>query len=258
VGRLLLVISSQAFAQQLEVNITEVFVDFDTMTIQIMGENFDLGPNPLTVTLGNFGSLNIIAADANMIVVDFPVGGLPEGDYLLTVFSGPGPRKNADHIVTVGATGPEGPEGGTGPVGPAGPQGPVGATGPQGDTGATGPQGVEGPQGPQGPQGPTTPDTSEVVSATTNCLFINNFPGQNCDAIAGCTAPNRIVGGGCQCGELVPPGGDTQPFIRQNFPANCLGAPLDCFNWVCTCAYNVTAQPQTGTATARAICEERI
>jgi hypothetical protein len=221
---LLLVISSQAFAQQPEVNITEVFVDFDTMTIQIMGENFDLGPNPLTVTLGNFGSLNIISADPNLIVVDFPVGGLPEGDYLLTVFSGPGPRKNADHIVTVGATGPEGPGGPAGPTGP------------------TGPQGVEGPQGPQGPQGPTPPDTSEVVSATTNCLFINNFQGQNCDAIAGCTAPNRIVGGGCQCGELVPPGGDTQPFIRQNFPANCLGAPLDCFNWVCTCAYNVTAQ----------------
>jgi len=79
---LLLLIFTQAFAAQPEVTITEVFVDFDTMTIQIMGENFDLGPNPLTVTLGNFGSLNIIAADPNLIVVDFPVGGLPERDYL--------------------------------------------------------------------------------------------------------------------------------------------------------------------------------
>jgi len=133
---LLLLIFTQAFAAQPEVTITEVFVDFDTMTIQIMGENFDLGPNPLTVTLGNFGSLNIIAADPNLIVVDFPVGGLPERDYLLTAFSGPGPRKNDDHIVTVGAEGPSGP---AGPQAP--PTGPPGATqdhrGPQGPTGAS-------------------------------------------------------------------------------------------------------------------------
>jgi hypothetical protein len=130
---LLLIISSQAQAAQPEVTITEVFVDFETETIAIMGENFDLGPDPLTVTLGSFGSLNIITAEPNLINVDFPDGGLLVGDFLLTVSSGPGPRKNDDHIVTIGATGPEGPEGADGAegqTGPAGPIGPAGATGP--------------------------------------------------------------------------------------------------------------------------------
>jgi len=160
---LLLVISSQAFAAQPEVTITEVFVNFDNETFEIVGANFDLGPNELQVTLGNFGNLVIISADANMIVAAFPAG-LVDGDYLLTVFSGPGKRKNDDHIVTVGATGPEGPEGEegeTGPSGPVGPIGPAGATGPQGDTGATGATGLQGDKGdtgatgPQGPQGDT-------------------------------------------------------------------------------------------------------
>jgi len=147
---LLLLISTQAFAAQPEVTITEVFVDFETETIAIMGQNFDLGPDPLTVTLGGFGSLNITTNTSTLLVVDFPEGALLVGDFLLTVSSGPGPRKNDDHIVTVGATGPEGPEGAEGqigPVGSTGPQGPVGATGaqgPQGDTGATGPQGPQG------------------------------------------------------------------------------------------------------------------
>jgi len=87
-----------------------------------MGDNFDLGPNALQVTLGNFGSLVISFADPNLIVVGFPEGLVP-ADYLLTVSSGPGPRKNDDHIVTVGATGPEGPEGAEGQTGQAGPPG---------------------------------------------------------------------------------------------------------------------------------------
>ena len=123
---LLLVISTHAIAQQPEVNITEVFVNFDNGTFEILGENFDLDPNELQVTLGNFGNLVIISADANMIVVAFPVG-LVDGDYLLTVFSGPGPRKNADHIVTVGATGPEGPGGPEGPTGSPGTPGSPGS-----------------------------------------------------------------------------------------------------------------------------------
>jgi len=71
---LLLVISTQAIAAQPEVNITEVFVNFDNGTFEIMGDNFNLGPNTLVVTLGNFGSLVISFADANLIVVGFPEG----------------------------------------------------------------------------------------------------------------------------------------------------------------------------------------
>jgi hypothetical protein len=39
-------IASQAFAAQPEVTITEVMVDFDSQSISITGENFDIGPNP--------------------------------------------------------------------------------------------------------------------------------------------------------------------------------------------------------------------
>ncbi len=78
---LMLVISTQAFTAQLKVNITEVFVNHNDETFEIMGENFDLGPNALQVTLGNFGNLVIISADANMIVAAFPAG-LVDGDYL--------------------------------------------------------------------------------------------------------------------------------------------------------------------------------
>ena len=46
---LLFVLSSQAFAQQPEVFITEVFPNFDDETFEILGGNFDLGPNALQV-----------------------------------------------------------------------------------------------------------------------------------------------------------------------------------------------------------------
>lgn len=109
-----------------------------------------MGPNPLQVTLGVFGNLNIVTEEPELIIVDFPDGGLPTGEYLLTVFSGPGPRKNSDHIVTVGAAGPEGPtgpEGEPGAGGPTGPPGPIGPIGPQGDPGPAGPAGAVGPVG---------------------------------------------------------------------------------------------------------------
>ena len=134
-----------------------------SQNLTIMGENFNLGPNELQVTLGDFGNLNITTESPNLIVVDFPAGGLPEGDYLLTVFSGPGPRKNADHIVTVGATGPEGPGGPTGPGGPGGPSGPAGPT---------------GPAGADGPEGPTCDDGWYMTAYNYCCPYGTYTEGQ--------------------------------------------------------------------------------
>ena len=68
-----------------------------------MGQNFDLGPNALEVSLGNFGNLNIITHEPDLIVVELPQGGVPAGDYLLKVSSGPEPKKNAERTVTFGA-----------------------------------------------------------------------------------------------------------------------------------------------------------
>jgi len=244
---LLLVISTHAIAQQPEVNITEVFVNFDNGTFEILGENFDLGPNKLQVTLGNYGNLVIISADANMIVAGFPEGLVP-ADYLLTVFSGPGPRKNDEHIVTVGATGPEGAEGAegaegqTGPVGPIGPQGPTGARGPQGDTGATGatgpqgdkgdtgatgPQGVQGLQGEQGEQGQAGMDAAPALSGAgwTDPVHFNDLHDNVAFQVC-CPAPDGVqqiaVMGSCGANE---PEGSNAEAVHVNYSGNCRTAP---------------------------------
>ncbi len=128
-----ILIASHSFAAQPEVTITEVFVNFDNETISFSGENFNLGPNPTTVSLGGFGNLNITTNTPTLLVADFPNGGLPAGDYLLQVSSGPGPRKNAQQSITIGAQGPPGDMGDPGDPGDQGPQGPQGGQGPQGD-----------------------------------------------------------------------------------------------------------------------------
>jgi hypothetical protein len=238
---LLLLISTQAQAAQPEVTITEVFVDFETETIAIMGENFDLGPDPLTVTLGTFGSLNIITAESNLINVDFPDGGLLVGDFLLTVSSGPGPRKNDDHIVTIGAVGPEGPEGAEGAEGLTGPQGDTGTTGatglqgPQGETGATGAQGVEGPRGDQGDQGPQGMDGTPALfganwrNPTTAILGGDLIfgPGQFIDSCCSKVNGVQYVAVGDSCGSGDPAPGDAED-IHVQYSGNCITAPPPC------------------------------
>ena len=101
---LLLVISTQAFAAQPEVTITEVYVDYDYKTIAIKGKNFDLGPDPTTVSLGGFGgfvNLHITTNTSTLLVVDFPSVGLQEGVYTLAVRSGPGRRKKDTESITI-------------------------------------------------------------------------------------------------------------------------------------------------------------
>ncbi len=212
---LLLAISVNTFAAQPEVTVTEVFVDFDTETITIMGDNFDLGPNPLNVTLGAYGSLNIVSAEPNLIIVDFPAGGLLAGDFLLTVSSGPGQRKNDEHVVTVGATGPEGPEGTPGEQGPQGAQGPQGEPGPegpQGEPGPEGPQGEPGPPGPQGDAGPPGPQGDPGMNG------VEGHPGQ--PGPQGEQGPQGDTGPPGPQGDAGPPGpqGDPGPQGIQGPP----------------------------------------
>ena len=82
-------------------NITEVEVNFDTSMIVITGEHFSFG-NTLEVTLGEFGPLDIVGVPSDMeIMVDFPAGGLPAGEYLLTVSTGIGQSQNDEYDLTV-------------------------------------------------------------------------------------------------------------------------------------------------------------
>lgn len=109
-------------------NITEVAADFDAKTLTITGENFNFG-NTLDVTLGEFGLLNIVTTSDTEIVVDFPGGGLPDGDYLLTVSRGTGQSQNDEYDLTIGAVGPPGPPGATGMTGMDGMKGDKGDPG---------------------------------------------------------------------------------------------------------------------------------
>lgn len=61
--------------------ITEAFADVDAGEVEIIGTNFGTSPS---VSLGEFGLLNVSLATDSKILVDLPVGILP-GDYLLRV-----------------------------------------------------------------------------------------------------------------------------------------------------------------------------
>jgi len=107
--------------------IDEVFVDFDSETITIIGEDFDFG-GFLEVTLGEavVGDITILCTPnfvliPQTITCDFsaPIGtGLPaDGDYLLTVATGAGQSQSDEYDLTIGAVGPPGPPGPPGPTG---------------------------------------------------------------------------------------------------------------------------------------------
>ncbi len=94
--------------------ISEVFVDFTNDAILITGEDFDFGPGPLTVTLGDpdliaAGSIVCtpdFAASPQTIGCDFSTPGLPaDGDYLLSVATGAGQSQSDEYDLTIGASG---------------------------------------------------------------------------------------------------------------------------------------------------------
>ncbi|GJM14916.1 MAG: hypothetical protein DHS20C13_02430 [Thermodesulfobacteriota bacterium] len=208
-------IASSAFAARQRITITEVFVNFDTQSISIMGENFDFRSQPTTVSLGGFGNLNITTETPTLIVVDFPDGGIPQGDYLLKVSTGLGPRKNAQQSITIGAQGPQGDmgdqgdQGAQGPQGPAGPQGPTGATGPQGPQGSSGPPGPQGAQGNPGPIGATGPAGADGVDGADGA---QGPAGQACwdidnDNVCNLTTEDADGNGTCNVNDCIGPEG---------------------------------------------------
>ena len=214
----ILLVASSAIAQKPEVNILEVSVDFDSQIFSITGENFNIGPNPTTVSLGGYGNLNILSNTGNTVVVDFPGGGIPPGNYTLFVSSGPGQKKNDLENITIGSQGPQGdmgdqgPQGNTGAQGPQGSQGvtgPQGPQGPAGNDGAQGPKGDPGPQGSQGdpglpgkdgatgPQGPAGPGGVLGYNIATISKTLS-IPGRTIvHGSASCLPGKVVLGGGC-------------------------------------------------------------
>ena len=138
--------------------ITAVHVDYDSNTILIHGMSLDNGGDP-EINLSDFGQIQSQLVDAETIIAQFPVNGLPDGNYLLTITTGGGAVRHDEIAITVGAVGPEGPQGIQGIQGLKGDQGiqgiqgEKGDKGDKGDMGAIGPQGIQGVPGDKGDQG---------------------------------------------------------------------------------------------------------
>lgn len=138
--------------------ITSVLVDLENKQVLISGSNLDNGTTPI-VTLGDSDYvLSVCNAcyDEHLITAEY-VDTIADGDYLLTVTTGPSAGQTDTYDLTVGAMGPAGPQGEPGQRGLPGEQGPPGEPGPQGEQGPQGPQGEPGAPGPIGPTGPVGP-----------------------------------------------------------------------------------------------------
>jgi len=117
--------------------ITNVFIDFNSGDVAILGENLYVNSiMPIVTLAGIADSLVLLSYNTHEIIAHLPAN-IEDGDYVLTVYT----ATTANYDLTIGAVGPQGPAGPQGDTGPQGVQGPIGAIGP------TGPQGVQGPAG---------------------------------------------------------------------------------------------------------------
>lgn len=136
-----------------QILIRTVYIDFDASTIRILGENLVDAQSP-DVRLGGYPEpLTILHHSPHSIEAKLPAG-IRDGDYLLTVSTGRGTRRNDAYDLTIGAEGPEGPEGIQGERGDKGENGDKGDNGDDGNPGSAGPEGPKGVKGDTGSQGP--------------------------------------------------------------------------------------------------------
>lgn len=123
-------------------SIVSAVANFQTNQLTITGANFGTG-TPKVILGGS--ALQVISHSTTNVVATL-LNGTNPGAYLLTL------TNTTDNLkvlfdVTLGLTGPQGPQGPQGLQGAPGPQGAQGPEGPQGPQGATGPQGAQGPAG---------------------------------------------------------------------------------------------------------------
>jgi hypothetical protein len=95
-----------------EIIISEVLVDIQGLiaplgscaagdeTITVLGENFDNGDAPV-VLLGDQGQLTVCAASATTIVASCPGGICPNGDFLVSVATGPAVKDYDEYDLTI-------------------------------------------------------------------------------------------------------------------------------------------------------------
>jgi hypothetical protein len=170
-----------------QLNIIEVQTDVSDPSnpkFTIFGENMDVGPGPLSVTLGaSTNVLNIISENPTVIEAELNET-IPAGDYLLAVSRGIGKSQNDEYDLTIGAIGPKGLQGERGP------------SGEDGSPGIPGPQTVEG--------------LLQRVSQTHNVPIVF---GQGATLGVECPQTNPIViSGGCDL-----PGADFRILLKGSF-----------------------------------------
>ena len=78
--------------------IVEVYVDFTNETITINGDNFSNGDTPV-ITLGT-QNLNVNSYSDTEIITELPIG-IIDGDYLMTVITGPSSQNFDSYNLTV-------------------------------------------------------------------------------------------------------------------------------------------------------------
>jgi len=101
--------------------ITNVFIDFNSGVVAILGENLYVNSIMPIVTLAGIpDSLVLLSYDTHEIIAHLPAN-IADGDYVLTVST----PTTAKYDLTIGAVGPQGP---TGPQGLQGPPGAMGIT----------------------------------------------------------------------------------------------------------------------------------
>jgi hypothetical protein len=165
-----LVLLSQSFAAQPggHLNITQVLVDDpnNPTSLMIIGEQFDFGPGPLVVTLGEFGPLTIIGTPTGTLIEASLPDLIFEGDHLLTVSNGGGQSEDDEYDLTLGAVGPQGEQGIQGDQGEPGQDGAPGTSGADGLPGTDGAPGADGADGLPGTDGAPGADGADGLPGT--------------------------------------------------------------------------------------------
>lgn len=209
-----LVLLAQSFAAQPggHLNITQVLVDDpdNPTSLMIIGEQFDFGPGPLVVTLGEFGPLTIIGTPTDTLIEASLPAPISDGDFLLTVSNGGGQSEDDEYDLTIGAIGPEGPQG------------------PQGEQGVPGNLALAGMSCPIGEFMRGFDVAGDILCGLPDGSNENPFP--NCGN--GVLDPDEVCDGaaGLQtCSELHGPGDWTGSIICepgcQDFSDTCALAP---------------------------------
>lgn len=199
--------ASAAVADDRDIDITQVLVDYTEHTLTVGLSNLDRRhqSKPKAWLAGERIAVIDMSTDpgthTGVLTLALPTPA-PVGSLRL-VLSWDRDHDEDDHTfdVALGAVGPQGPQGVQGQVGPTGPPGPQGATGPQGPIGAVGPQGPTGDPGPIGPTGPSGTSVVVTAASTDDCpaggVAITDGLGQKqsvCNGVQGLTGATGPAG----------------------------------------------------------------